>query len=220
MKDFFVYRIALRLTLPLIVVICVLLGGTAPALAGKTAMVQFGFVGGPPTGNYQNVLLNVIAIRINPHANAAPNNGGWQKIPAPSGVAGGTNSELTIDLNSSQNIPQLFNTAAVRTGNYRIIQLLLDPSNPGTLIPNCPGPSADGCINYPIQLTNGNGITLAAAPGSPPAHHYDKWNADIVCHASDDDDRQVPCVARRRIHGNDHAGASFKSRRPVPSPER
>lgn len=177
MKDFFVYRIALRLTLPFIVVICVLVGGTAPALAGKTASVQIGFLGTQPvdpnTGSpifFQNVLLNVIAVRINPHANAAPSAGSWQKIPVPPGI-GGSNSlgELQIDLNSIQNVPELLNTAKVRTGNYRIIQLLLDPSNPGSLIPNCPGPSADGCINYPIQLSNsGNSINLAATPGSPP----------------------------------------------------
>ena len=177
MKDFFVYRIALRLTLPFIVVICVLVGGTAPALAAKTASVQIGFLGTQPvdpnTGSpifFQNVLLNVIAVRINPHAGAAPNAGSWQKIPVPPGI-GGSNSlgELQIDLNSIQNVPELLNTAKVRTGNYRIVQLLLDPTNPGSLIPNCPGPSADGCINYPIQLSNsGNSINLTATPGGPP----------------------------------------------------
>jgi len=166
-KDFFVYRIALRLTLPFIVAICVLIGGTTSAIAAKTARVQIGFLGVPPAG-FQNVLLNVVAVRINPHANVAPTNGGWQKIPAPPGIGGGFNAELQIDLNSSQNVPQLFNTAGVRPGNYRIAQLILDSTNPGSLIPNCPGPSADGCINYPIQLVNANGITLSATPGGPP----------------------------------------------------
>jgi len=166
-KDFFVHRIALRLALPFIVAICVLIGGTNPAMAAKTARVQIGFLGVPPTG-FQNVLLNVVAVRINPHANAAPTNGGWQKIPAPPGIGGGFNAELQIDLNSSQNVPQLFNTAGTRPSSYRIAQLILDSTNPGSLIPNCPGPSADGCINYPIQLVNPNGITLSAMPGGPP----------------------------------------------------
>jgi hypothetical protein len=150
------------------------LGGTTPALAGKSARVQIGFMGAPPSG-YQNVLLNVIAVRINPHINAAPTAGGWQKIPAPPGIGGnGANGELQIDLNSSQNIPQLFNTAGVRTQPYKIVQLLLDSSNPGYLIPNCPGSppaggnSSDGCINYPIVVNNPNGITLASVPGGPP----------------------------------------------------
>lgn len=166
MKDFFVHRTALRLAVPFIIAICVLLGGTGPAWAGSKASVQIGFVGAPPPG-FQNVLLNVVAVRINPHLNAAPSSGGWQKIPAPPGIGGnGTNAELQIDLNSSQNVPQLFNTAGVRTKQYKTVQLLLDPNNPGTLIPNCPGSppaggnSSDGCINYPIQLINGNGITF------------------------------------------------------------
>ncbi len=143
------------------------LGGTTPALAGKSAKVQIGFMGAPPSG-YQNVLLNVVAVRINPHINAAPTAGGWQKIPAPPGLGGNAaNGELQIDLNSSQNIPQLFNAASVRTQPYKIVQLLLDSSNPGTLIPNCPksppagGNSSDGCINYPIVVNNPNGITFS-----------------------------------------------------------
>ncbi len=174
MKDFFVYRIALRLTLPFIVVIFVLAGGTAPALAAKKASVEIGFVGVQPVdGNtqtpmpFQNILLNVIAVRINRHTGAAPNASSWQRIGAPPGIGGSdSNAELQIDLNASQNVPQLFNTAGVRPDIYKIAQLLLDPSNPGSLIPNCPGPSADGCINYPIQLTNGgNSITVSDPNG-------------------------------------------------------
>lgn len=162
MKDFFVHRTAFRLTLPFIIVVCLLLAGAVPARATNKAMVQIGFVGVPPPG-FQNVLLNVVSVRINPKAGAAPNAGSWQKIPAPPGIGGnGTNAELQIDLNSSQNVPQLFNTAAVRTDGYKIVQLVLDSSNPGTLIPNCPGtPPADGCINYPIQLNNPNGVTFS-----------------------------------------------------------
>jgi hypothetical protein len=161
-KDFFVHRTALRLTLPFIIVVCLLLAGAVPARATQKARVQIGFVGVPPPG-FQNVLLNVVSVRINPKAGAAPNAGSWQKVPAPPGIGNsGVNAELQIDLNSSQNMPQLFNTAAVRTDGYKIVQLVLDSSNPGTLIPNCPGiPPADGCINYPIQVNNPNGITFS-----------------------------------------------------------
>jgi len=142
--------------------VCLLLAGAVPAGAvTNNARVQIGFVGAPPP-NFQNVLLNVVSVRINPHVGAAPNAAGWQKIPAPPGIGGSSsNAELQIDLNSSQNIPQLLNTATVRTDNYKIVQIVLDPTNPGTLIPNCPAsPTADGCINYPIQLNNPNGITF------------------------------------------------------------
>jgi hypothetical protein len=167
-KDFFVHRTVLRLTLPFIITFCLLLAGTVPAGAANNARVQIGFVGAPPP-NFQNVLLNVVSVRINPHIGAAPNATGWQKIPAPPGIGGSnSNAELQIDLNSSQNIPQLLNTSTVRTDNYKIVQLVLDTNNPGTLIPNCPAsPTGDGCINYPIQLNNPNGITFSNPDKTP-----------------------------------------------------
>ncbi|MGA8643672.1 hypothetical protein [Candidatus Binatus sp.] len=167
MKDFFVYRTALRPTLPSIITVCLLLALAVPARAAKNARVQIGFVGTQPvngsTGtplSFQNILLNIVAIRINSHVGAGPNSAGWQKIPAPPGVGGSSsNAELQIDLLSSQNIPQLFNTAGVRVDNYKVVQLQLDQSNPGSLIPTCPAsPPADGCIVYPLQLNNPNGI--------------------------------------------------------------
>jgi hypothetical protein len=150
--------------------VCLLLAGAGPARAAKNARVQIGFVGTQPvngaTGmplSFQNVLLNIVAIRVNSHVGAPPNAAGWQKIPAPPGVGGSSsNAELQIDLLSSQNIPQLFNTAGVRVDNYKIVELRLDPTNPGSLIPTCPAsPPADGCIVYPLLLNNPNGITFS-----------------------------------------------------------
>ena len=168
MKDFFVYRTVRRLTIPLIVTFCVLLAAALPAVAGsKSAQVEVGFVGAPPPG-FQNVLLNVQAVRINPKLNANPTGGGWQRIPTPPGI-GGTNqlSELQIDLNASQNIPQLFNTAGVKVNTYHTAELLLDPNNPGTLIPNCPTSAStlEGCLTYPIVLNNGNLISVSDPDG-------------------------------------------------------
>ncbi len=170
-KDFFVHRRGLRPTLPFVIAIFLLLVATTPAVAGKAAQVQIGFMGAPPTG-YQNVLLNVIGVRINRHVGASPNAGGWQTIPLPPGLGGsGANAELQIDLNSMQNVPELFNTANVRTQTYKIVQLLLDSSNPGYLIPNCPGSvgatgnNSDGCINYPILVNNPNSITYSDKNG-------------------------------------------------------
>jgi hypothetical protein len=157
--------------------ICLLLAGAVPAGAAPVSRVQIGFLGTQPvTGTqpiplmFQNVLLNVVSVRVNRNATAAPNAGGWQKIPAPPGIGGsGSNAELQIDLNSSQNIPQLFNTSNVRPDVYKIAQLVLDPTNPGTLIPTCPAsPPADGCINYPLQINNPNGITFSNTSGIFP----------------------------------------------------
>ena len=160
MKDFFVHRTARGLILPFVIVICVLLAGAGPARASRNAPVEVGFIGVPPP-NFQNVLLNVQSVRINPQANAGPGGKKWQKIPVPPGIGGaGQSAELQIDLNTSQNVLQLFNTANVRPDNYMVAEIQLDPNNPGRLIPNCPlappvGNTADGCINYPIQLNNG-----------------------------------------------------------------
>ncbi len=162
MKDFFVYRTVRRLTLPLIVVIFVLMGGAVPARAANKAQVVVGFVGSPPPG-FQNVLLNVQAVRIHKKNNPSPTGGGWQRIPTPPGIGGqGQNAELQIDLNASQNIPQLFNTVGVKPNTYRTAELLLDPNNPGVLIPTCPQspPRLEGCINYPISLNGGNLISV------------------------------------------------------------
>ncbi|MGA7872927.1 MAG: hypothetical protein WCA22_18710 [Candidatus Binatus sp.] len=173
MKDFFVHRIARGLIIPFVSVICVILAGAGPARAGKNAPVEVGFVGVPPPG-FQNVLLNVQAVRINPNASAGPGSGKWATIPVPPGVGGGSGqkAELQIDLNTSQNVPQLFNTANVRADSYQVAEILLDPNNPGTLIPNCPkaptvGSTADGCINYPIALANGQVISTPISGFSP-----------------------------------------------------
>ncbi len=176
MKHPFAHRTARGLTVPFVIVIAVLLAGAGSARAGKKAMVEVGFAGVPPP-NFQNVLLNVQSVRINPAANASPNNGKWQTIPVPPGIANaGQNSDLQIDLNASQNLLQLFNTAGVRPGTYRIVELRLDPNNPGSLVPDCPltapligNPknTADGCINYPIQLAPPNVIIYSNPDGSP-----------------------------------------------------
>jgi hypothetical protein len=165
-KDFFVYRIARHLTLPIVIMICVLLAGAGPARAAKDAFVEVGFVGAPPPG-FQNVLLNVQAVRINSNASAGPSSPKWQTIPTPPGIGGNDQSaELQIDLNASQNIPQLFNTAGVRPDTYRVAEILLDPTNPGFLIPTCPqsapvGARADGCIKYPITLNTATGNVIS-----------------------------------------------------------
>jgi hypothetical protein len=166
-KDFFVRWTARG---PIVTfVIAVLAGASGPAWAGggKTALVAVGFTGAPPAG-FQNVLLNVQGVRINPHANAGPGSNGWQLIPTPPGIGGGNQSaELQIDLNTSQDVPELFNTSKVRPGTYKVAQILLDPNNPGSLIPNCPqspgGP--EGCISYPIALTNGQVIVTPEITG-------------------------------------------------------
>ncbi len=178
MKDFFVHRTARRLILPFVIVICALLAVSGPARAGKTALVEVGFLGDPPKDPvsgvplFQNVFLNVASVRINTNANASGGGGKWQTIPVPPGIgSSGQNAELQIDLNDSQNVPQYFNTAAVKPGNYMVAELELDPNNPGTVVSRCPSAppvnTADGCINYPLQLTNTAIISTPISGVSP-----------------------------------------------------
>jgi len=164
-------------------VVCALAGGSGSAWAGngKTALVAVAFTGAPPPG-FQNVLLNVQGVRINPHANAGPSSSGWQLIPTPPGIGGGNqNAELQIDLNNLQDVPELFNTTKVRPATYKVAQLLLDSNNPGSLIPNCPqspgGP--EGCIPYPISLTNGQVIITGPISGFAPSN---KIVAQLLIH--------------------------------------
>ncbi len=180
MKDFFVYWTARGLIIPFVTLICVLLASAGPARAAKNGSVEIGFVGVPPKSmingvavpNFQNVLLNIQSVRINPKANSAPGNGKWQTIPVPPSIGNsGQSADLQIDLNSAQNVPQIFNTAAVRVDTYRIAQIVIDSQNPGTLIPNCPSASpignSDGCINYPIQLVTGDNLFVTTPGGGP-----------------------------------------------------
>jgi hypothetical protein len=177
-KDFFVHRTARGLILPFVIVICVLLAASAPAQAGKTAFVEVGFLGDPPKDLtsgiplFQNVFLNVASVRISTNPTASGGSGKFQIIPVPPGIAGsGGNAELQIDLNDSQNVPQFFNTASVKPGNYMVAELELDPNNPGTVVSRCPSSppvnTADGCINYPLQLTNTTIISTPISGLSP-----------------------------------------------------
>jgi hypothetical protein len=177
-KDFFVYRTVRGLIIPSAIVICVLLAGFGSAEAGKRGRVEIGFKGvlAGNAGYFQNVLLNIQAVRINPHLSAGPSSGQWQHIPAPPGIGGsGHSAELQIDLNASQNVPQLFNTAAVRADTYKVAEIKLDPNVPGYLIPECPnapgvpagGFNSDGCVNIPIQVTNGPTLSTPITLNAP-----------------------------------------------------
>ena len=169
-KYFFVHRTARGLIIPLAIVFCALLANAGAAWAGKNSSLEIGFVGVPPPG-FQNVLLNVISVRVNSKATAGPGNGGWQTIPAPPGVGGSNSSaELQIDLNNLQDTPQLFNTSGVKAGTYHVAEIRIDPNISGYLVPTCPTApptfgNADGCITYPLALTNTNTITVVDPNG-------------------------------------------------------
>jgi hypothetical protein len=155
-------------------------GGGAPTPPpGPQGFVEVGLVDSPSTG-FQNILLNVESVMLNPIANADNTTPGWVTVPIPSGVGptqaptilstnfsfggifGGGGvlatpgaNELQIDLNGVQNQVQLFNAALVPAQQYNEIQVTFDVTNPGNIIPNCSaGPSLEGCITYPMQFSS------------------------------------------------------------------
>ena len=170
-NDLHVYRTVRGLMFSLALAIPMTLAAVGSAGAVTKAAVEIGFVGQPPPG-FQNVLLNIVAVRVNPKATAGPTDPNWQKIGVPAGIGQGGSSgppELQLDLNNSQDIVQLFNTGHIRPNSYHIAQLILDPNNPGSLVPNCPqaGGVLEGCINYPFQLANaGSPINVTSPKGS------------------------------------------------------
>lgn len=166
MNDLFVSRTVRRGALSLAIALSITLGAFGSTAAGGKGPIEVGFRGGPPA-KFQNALLNVVAVRVNPNVNAGPTAPGWQKITVPAAIGGGGSAppEIQIDLNTSQNIVQLFNTGRIKPGSYNVAQLILDPNNPGTLVPNCPGSGIlEGCINYPIKLANAGSPIQAAFP--------------------------------------------------------
>jgi hypothetical protein len=76
--------------------------------------------------------------------------------PNPAGAGTGV-SELQVDLNQLQTVPTLFNSFLVPANTYHAIELVLDGSNAGTVVPTCletPSSLLEGCIASQISLVN------------------------------------------------------------------
>lgn len=129
-----------------------------------TASVAVALVGVPPPGNFRSVLLNISGIRINQVANASVSSPGWVTIPVPTAAGGGNNlspGDLQLDLLQTQTGAVVFNVSGAPPGTYQTVQVLVDPTNPGTIVPACQSGAAntEGCIDYPI-LFGTNSVNL------------------------------------------------------------
>jgi len=145
----------------------------------KNGLIQVGFVSAitdTSPSNLANIFLNVIAVRFNPLPKKDSknqnlpneNNPKWVTIPIPSGAGAGVAGrpgDLQIDLLAGRTQLQMFNTAAVRIQTFRSIELVLDTTNPGYVVPVCSlGGALEGCTTVPLQLTNpGNQISILAS---------------------------------------------------------
>jgi hypothetical protein len=140
-------------------------GGSSSSSTPTPTMgpVEVGFVDSS-SGGYQQLLLNVLAVRINPNSNPSigDNDKDWVDIGVSPGL--GSEGELQVDLANLQDQVQLLGTAQVPAQKYRQVQLELDPNNVGQIVPNCPqAPSGDeGCVHYPLTLETLNAIRAPA----------------------------------------------------------
>ena len=85
--------------------------------------------------------------------------------PNPAGAGTGP-SELQVDLNHIQTVPQLFNSQLVPATTYHAIELVLDGSNAGTVVPTCledPSSLLEGCIASQISLSNPSQFLTASS---------------------------------------------------------
>ncbi len=116
-------------------------------------LVEVGLVDSP-SGQFQQLLLNVVGVRVNPSPDLTlsildPN---WRTVtvaPGPGGLG-----ELQVDLNAIQNQVQVFNTGEIPAQEYQQVELALDDTLPGLITPNCPRGTAtnEGCLSYPFQF--------------------------------------------------------------------
>lgn len=96
-------------------------------------------------------------------------------MPSSAGTGNAQNpGDLQIDLMNSQTGAVVFNTAGVEPGTYQTLQVLIDQTNPGTVVPACQTGSAntEGCINYPLTLDttavpNGNLLPIILNLATP-----------------------------------------------------
>jgi len=141
--------------------------------------------GAQPLQTFQRILLNVISVRLNPSndPNVSDGDSQWQTIAVPAGVGqvnvsgalatgftfggnfgpngavisfGQGTAEIQLDMLALTGLPQIFNSNIIAAKTYHQVELVLDPTIPGNVIPLCGGgsPTAEGCVVYPAQFSN------------------------------------------------------------------
>ncbi len=141
-------------------------GGGAPLPSPTAANVQVGFVTtltGISPSAIQSFILNVAGVRMNPLPNskntATPSetSGKWVVIPVPTATSTGSiPGDVPIDVVAGESQLQEFNTFGTKSGKFTTIEVVLDTTNPGFIVPLCAGGNLEGCTRFPIQLQNPN----------------------------------------------------------------
>lgn len=138
-------------------------GGVNPTPTPTMGTIQIGFTDSPSKG-FQNILLNIVSVRLNPSTNSAVSDGdpNWVTIAAPPGL--GAVGELQIDLTPLQNNAKLFNAASVPAQTYNQVEVIIDQNNPGSIVPSCGAAAAvsEGCITYGMRFGAGASLRTTA----------------------------------------------------------
>ncbi len=144
-------------------------GGSSspPTPSPSAANVQVAFITNfaAAASSFQNFFLNVAGVRMNPLPNASKTatpsetNAKWVVIPVPTSTSTGSGSgDVPLDVLRGLSHLQVFNTLGVGSGKFTTIEVVLDTTNPGFIVPQCAGGTLEGCARFPIQLEN---------PGTP-----------------------------------------------------
>ncbi len=173
MKHLSLRWLAATLLGPVLMVLGILLvAGAPPQAAGASGkgFVQVAFTGtlttsdgAPISQEYQRVLLNIKDVRLNPSGNLkiSDSDPSWVTIkPARIGLSNPLGEHTTalrvvqLDLVTLQNLPFFFNGASIRAQRYRQVELVLNPTNPGSVVPLCPQsvPAGEGCVPFGVSL--------------------------------------------------------------------
>jgi hypothetical protein len=174
-----------------------LLGRSRVESAGASGIVELAFtsslssgVGGPIAAQYQRVTLNVQSVRLTPSTDLSLSDldPSWVTIPAPAGIASniftqylttslnfGTSGTLLtaptnilqVDLMPLQNLPFFFNAVGIPANTYEQIELVLNSTTPGNVVPLCPpsAPAGEGCVSYPAALVPGAPVRVLFSSG-------------------------------------------------------
>ncbi len=119
-----------------------------------TGAVEIGFVDSPSSG-YQAISLNIVSVRLNPstNPNVSDSDANWKVITAPPGSNIATGGTLNVNLLDFQTNATVFNTARIVAQDYQQIEVVVDATFPGTVIPSCSSGAFEGCVSYPLTFT-------------------------------------------------------------------
>ena len=171
---------------PLLVIAALIAGpfGCGSSSSGPAALPTFGslevgFVDSPSQA-FQSLSPNIIEVRLNPTTNpdvldTDPN---WVTVSAPPGV---TLGEVAVNLLDVQNSAVIFNTGDIPAQVYNQIELVIDASTPGIVIPSCASstsPPLEGCITFNTTISGTTNLRFKRGPQRRPASYGFGTDAD------------------------------------------